>query len=59
MFVTANLSVDYLRPTPLDRELTLQAHIVETSARKSVVACTLTADDTLCAKATVVAVRTT
>ena len=58
MFVTANLNVNYLRPTPMDRVLTLQARIVESKGRKSVVACTLVADNVECANATVVAIRT-
>jgi len=57
MFVTANLNVNYVRPTPMDRELTLIAHIVETNGRKSVVTCTLVANDVECANATAVAIR--
>jgi acyl-coenzyme A thioesterase PaaI-like protein len=57
MFVTANLNVNYVHPTPMGRELTLNAHIVETKGRKSVVACTLVANDVACANATVVAIR--
>lgn len=58
MFVTANLNVTYLRPTPMDRELTLTARVTETQGRKSVVAGRLTVDDAACATATVVAIRT-
>ena len=35
--VTAELSVTYVRPTPVDRTLRLRAHIVESSDRKAVV----------------------
>ncbi len=58
MFVTANLNVTYVRPTPMNRELTLTACVNETKGRKTVVAGTLTADEVVCATATVVAVRT-
>ena len=35
--VTAVYSIELLRPTPIDRELTLIAKVVETSSRKAVV----------------------
>ncbi len=57
MYVTANLNVNYLRPTPMDRELMFKARIVETRGRKTVVSCTLTADGIECANARVVGVR--
>jgi acyl-coenzyme A thioesterase PaaI-like protein len=57
MCVTANLNVNYIRPTPMDRELMFKAHIVETKGRKTIVSCTLIADDAECANARVIAVR--
>lgn len=59
MYVTANLNVNYIRPTPMDRELTLKAHIIETRGKKTVLACTLIAGDTECANARVVGIRVT
>jgi acyl-coenzyme A thioesterase PaaI-like protein len=58
MYVTANLNVSYLRPTPMDCELLLKAHIVETKGKKTTVVCKLTADGTECANATVIGIRT-
>jgi acyl-coenzyme A thioesterase PaaI-like protein len=57
MYVTANLNINYVHPTPMDRELVLKARIVETRGRKTVVSCTLTADGIECANARVVGVR--
>jgi acyl-coenzyme A thioesterase PaaI-like protein len=59
MFVTANLNVNYIRPTPMNRELMLKAHIVENKGRKIVVSCMLVADDMECANARVTGVRVT
>lgn len=59
MFVTANLNVNYLQPTPMGHELLLKAHVVESANRKSVIACTLTQNGNECANARVVAVRVT
>lgn len=57
MYVTANLNVNFIRPTPMDRELMFNAHIVETRGRKTIVSCTLIADDMECANARVIAVQ--
>jgi acyl-coenzyme A thioesterase PaaI-like protein len=59
MYVTANLNVNYIRPTPMDRLLMLKAHIVESTGRKTIVSCTLTAGETECANARVVGIRVT
>src|SRR5918992_1097213 len=56
-FVTASLSVDYLRPTPLGPELLLRARALETGARSVVVMVSLLADGVECATSRVVAVR--
>lgn len=55
-FVTASLTVDYLRPTPLGPELVLRARAVERSERKAIVEMTIAAGDVVCARARVVAV---
>jgi acyl-coenzyme A thioesterase PaaI-like protein len=55
--VTANLNVNYLKPTPIQRTLTLRSHIRELSERKVTVATSLYAgaDETVTAQ--VIAVR--
>jgi acyl-coenzyme A thioesterase PaaI-like protein len=57
MYVTANLNVNYLRPTPMERELLLKAHIVEANGKKTIVAGTLCDNGTECANATVIGIR--
>jgi len=57
LFFTARLEVDYTAPTLVGTELFLRARVEEATPRKSVVLCTVHADDVLCAKARVVAVR--
>ena len=57
MYVTANLNVNYLRPAPMDRELLLKAHIVETQGKKTTVAGTLSENGAECANATVIGIR--
>jgi acyl-coenzyme A thioesterase PaaI-like protein len=57
MFVTANLNVNYLKPTPMDSELLLRASPRDSGPRKMTVACALYAGETLCAHAEVLAVR--
>jgi len=56
-YVTANLNVSYLRPTPIDKSLQLRAKIVKLEGRKALVRCTLSADGQLCATGEVVGVR--
>lgn len=48
--VTAAYSVELLRPTPVDRELTLVAEVVDTSGRKAVVEARIEVDDDITAK---------
>lgn len=59
MYMTANLNVNYLRPTPMGSELLLKSHVVEQEGKKTVVACTLSAGEIPCANATVVGIRAT
>jgi acyl-coenzyme A thioesterase PaaI-like protein len=56
-YATASLAVHYLRPTPLDRLVTVRARVVETRLRRTTLACALSADDVECVRAEVVAVR--
>jgi acyl-coenzyme A thioesterase PaaI-like protein len=56
-FVTAALKVEYLKPTPLGIELELRGHVTERSAKKAVVAVTISAAGTITVRAEVVAVR--
>lgn len=55
--VTARLTVNYLRPTPLGPVLRLHGTVLEQSARKVVVAVSLRADDVECVTGEVVCVR--
>ena len=56
-YVTASLHVDYLKPTPIDTEMTLRGRVVEIKNRKVVVAVELKSKEELCARGKVVAVR--
>jgi acyl-coenzyme A thioesterase PaaI-like protein len=55
-FVTASLHVDYLRPTPLGIPLEIRGQVREVGKRKVVVAATVSAQGTVCARGEVVAV---
>lgn len=48
--VTAAYSIELLRPTPVDRELTLVARVVETSGRKAVVEARIEVDGDVTAR---------
>jgi acyl-coenzyme A thioesterase PaaI-like protein len=56
-YVTGNLNVTFLKPTPIEIELELRARIKELQARKAIVLCSLFADGEECAKGEVLAVR--
>ena len=56
-FVTAALHVDYLHPTPLGGPLTLRGRVEEIKNRKVVVSVTVSANDNICARGRVVAVK--
>jgi len=56
-FVTASLHVDFLRPTPLGGSLVLRGQVEQQSERKVIVTITVSAEDVVCAKGRVVAVR--
>jgi acyl-coenzyme A thioesterase PaaI-like protein len=57
LFVTGNLNVRYLAPTPIGAELHLRSTIKEMHERKAVVVCTVSAGGKKCAEGEVVAVR--
>ncbi|TPE48097.1 PaaI family thioesterase [Maribrevibacterium harenarium] len=56
-FVTASLTVNFLRPTPIDGEFTLRGKVTEQKERKAIIEMTLSVAEHLCAKATMVAIR--
>ena len=56
-FLTASLHVDYLRPTPLGVPLEVRGYVEEIKERKVVVSSTVIANDEICAKGKVVAVK--
>ena len=56
-FVTASLSVDYLKPTPLGAELEIRGRAVEIGDRKVIVEAALAANGVVTARGRVVAVR--
>lgn len=56
-YATASMKVDYLRPTPIDRPLTLRAKVVEAGPKKSRITCALYADGAECAHGEVLAIR--
>lgn len=56
-YVTASLRVDYLRPTPLGVALEVRARVREIKGRKVVVEAWILADNAVCVRGEVVAVR--
>ncbi len=56
-FVTGNLNVSFLKPSPIDRELVIKTEIKEMKKKKATVTCSLFAGDTECAKGEVIAIR--
>ena len=56
-YVTASLQVDFLKPTPIDMEMTLRGLVVEIKSRKVVVEVELKSKEELCARGKVVTVR--
>ncbi|MEO7803522.1 MAG: PaaI family thioesterase [Actinomycetota bacterium] len=55
--VTAALNVTYLRPTPIDKPVMLRVRILETTAKKTVLECSLHSGFDECARGEVVTVR--
>lgn len=56
-YVTAHLDITYQQPTPIQGPVILRARVTETSARKSLVTCTLSANGEERVRADVVAVQ--
>jgi acyl-coenzyme A thioesterase PaaI-like protein len=56
-YVTANLNISYLKPTPLHQLIELRARIVKLERRKAWVSCTLSADGEVRATGEVLGVR--
>ncbi len=56
-FVTASLKIDYKRPTPLGIELVVTGELVSLTDRKAVIALSLIANGTECARGEMVAVE--
>ena len=55
--VTGRLSVDYLKPTPIDEPVELRATIREQTDRKAIVDCTASSGDVITAHGEVIAIR--
>jgi acyl-coenzyme A thioesterase PaaI-like protein len=55
--VTGRLTVSYLAPTPIDRDIVLRAVIEECGERKTLVKCRAYSGDTMTAEAEVIAIR--
>jgi acyl-coenzyme A thioesterase PaaI-like protein len=58
-YVTANLNVSYLRPTPINALIELRARITKLEGRKAWVSCTLSAGGEVRATGEVLGVRVT
>lgn len=56
-FVTASLKVDYLKPTPVGKEIELRAKVEEIKGRKVTVSVTLSAENMVCAKGELIMVQ--
>ena len=56
-FVTASLKVDYLKPTPIGTTLEIRGKIEEVTEKKVIVSATLSANNTICARGQIVAVK--
>jgi acyl-coenzyme A thioesterase PaaI-like protein len=56
-FVTANLNVNYLKPTPAGVELVLRSRVEEMGEKKAIITTSLYAGEVECARGDVVAVR--
>ncbi len=57
VMLTGSLTVEYLRPTPLDAPVRLRAKLTELTPRKAVLTCSLTSGGTETARGVVVMVR--
>ncbi len=55
--VTGRLTVNYVKPTPIDRPVELRATVVDSTEKKTVLTCTVSSDDEVTANGEVIAVR--
>lgn len=55
-FVTASLSVDFLRPTPISNELIILGQIIQLESRKATIKLSLRANGHICVTGTMIAV---
>ena len=55
--VTGRLTVNYLKPTPIDQPVELRARVVDSSDRKAIVETTVSSGDTITAEGEVIAIR--
>ncbi|MEN8187192.1 MAG: PaaI family thioesterase [Bacteroidota bacterium] len=55
-FVTGNLNVSYLKPTPLGKELLIKGELKEITAKKVITSIEVIVDDVVCVKGEVIAV---
>jgi len=56
-FVTGSLQVDFVKPTPIDIELTIKAQISEIQGKKMIVQCEVFSGDELTCRAKVLAIQ--
>jgi acyl-coenzyme A thioesterase PaaI-like protein len=56
-YVTANMNVSYLKPTPIDRPIELRARVIKLDGRKAWVNCTLSAGGEVRATGEVLGIR--
>jgi acyl-coenzyme A thioesterase PaaI-like protein len=56
-YVTANMNVSYLKPTPIDQPIELRARVTKIEGRKTWVNCTLSAGGAVRARGEVLGVR--
>ncbi|MFX1561117.1 MAG: PaaI family thioesterase [Promethearchaeota archaeon] len=57
MHVTSSISVKYLRPTPMDKPVTLRAQVTDMSEKRIKISCELYSGNIKCATGEVVTVR--
>lgn len=56
-YATGTLTIKYLKPTPNDQPVELQAQVVEQKGKKSTIVCEVYSGDVKTAEATVIAIR--
>ena len=56
-YVTASMKIDYHKPTPIDKEVSLKAKVTMREGRKLLVVCKLFSGEEKCASGEVLAVR--